>query len=313
MIFSDNYTVHERYSLISGERLADYSEMPWLYTPLVDDRYHPSTIPVSVKNQLNRIFEYKQPVFDVEAIKEEEKLLGIYHNGDDIVSYRSRGRVRYSAWRAWRGDYVIKTASSTTRDLYEKMDEIVSATPKGNTAFLGHDLDASGYIVGCTVVDRKYNLESYNNPLLEKVSWYSENAHNFCKGVINIRRDDEVSYYSKFTYPKTIATIKKEEFRKNPNAVFKKENYHKVSYRQSLARHMAGYRTYGILTEEQYQNAFSLLQDDTVDAQLQIEHVFKGSELVDIIAHVIQYFQFEKIQVPTTFRYNRDEQGNRIW
>ena len=76
---------------------------------------------------------------------------------------------------------------------------------------------------------------------------------------------------------------------------------------------MAGYRTYGILTEEQYQNAFSLLQDDTVDAQLQIEHVFKGSELVDIIAHVIQYFQFKKIQVPTTFRYNRDEEGNRIW
>ena len=54
MIFSDNYTVHERYSLVSGERLADFEEMPWLYTPLVDTRYNPTNISESVKEILNK-------------------------------------------------------------------------------------------------------------------------------------------------------------------------------------------------------------------------------------------------------------------
>lgn len=313
MIFSDNYTVHERYSLVSGERLADYSEMPWLYTPLVDARYEPSGMSVSVKNQINRVFEYQPAVPDVEAIKEEQKLLGIYHNGNDILSYRSRFLIRYSSWRSLRGDYVIKTASSTTRDLYDKMDELVSATPKGSTAFIGHEHDSSGYIVGCTVVDRTYNLESYNNPLLDKVSWYSTNASNYCKGVINIRRDNEISFYSKFTYPRRVSSIPREEYIKNPTAVFSKQYLKTVSYRQSLARHIAGYRQYGILDDQQVLDIFDMIPENDKDAQVQIEHVFKGSELVDIIIHVIKYFQFEEIQVQKKWMQTFDADGNRVW
>ena len=74
MIFSDNYTVEERYSLVSGKRLSDLSLMPWRYTPLYDDQYKPE-MSVGVRNRAGVIFKYKPTFEQTLAIKDEHKLL----------------------------------------------------------------------------------------------------------------------------------------------------------------------------------------------------------------------------------------------
>lgn len=314
MIFSDNYTVHERYSLVSGERLSDFDEMPWLYTPLVDGRYNPPNIPESAKDILNKTLGYEYYLEDVETNKEEEKHLGIYHLDGEIQSYRSRFRLRYSKWRKERGHFIRSTLSTTTNDLYDRMAEVVTATPEGTTAFVGAEHDVDGYITGLMVVDRDYNLSMYNNPLLDKVSWYSKNAPNFCRGVLTVRPDDVVSFYSEFVYPKQVSIVDKTEYRKDPRSALKNKNLRRISYRQSMGKHLAGYRLYEILNEDQIRTIIEELVPNTeTDAMIQIEHVFQGSELLDIIIHVVKYKNFEEIQVPRKWMHVFDENGQRLW
>ena len=314
MIFSDNYTVHERYSLVSGERLADFEEMPWLYTPLVDTRYNPTNISESVKEILNKTLGYEYYLEDLENNREEEKFLGVYHLDGEIQSYRSRFRMRYANWRKEKAHFIRTTLSTTTTNLYDRMSEVVTATPHGTTAFVGAEHDDSGYITGLIVVDKDYNLSMYNNSLLDKVSWYSKNAPNFCRGVLTVRQDEVVSFYSEFVYPKKITIVDREEYRKNPKSSLKNENLRRVSYRQSMGRHIAGYSMYDILTAAQVSTIIEeLVPNMENDAMVQIEHVFQGSELLDIIAHVVRYKDFEKIQVPRQWIHNFDEEGNRIW
>lgn len=314
MMFSDNYTSHERYSVLNGvTRLSDYSEMPWLYTPLVDSRYKPDNISSDVAERLNNVLCYDYEFNDVEAVKDEVKHLGIHHIGSDIDSYKTRFRLRYSTWKAERGSFIRKTQSSGTIDLYDKMHEVVTATNVGMTAFIGTEHDVDGYITGLTVVDNKYNLESYNNPLLEKVSFYSEFQPNFCRGTLTVRPDNVVSFNSEFVYNKKIVTIPREEYRKNPRAAFDKKYTKKLSYRQSLVKHLYGYKMYDIITEDQMRAILELNPDSTYDAMVQIEHVFCGSELIDVIAHVVKYRMFEEIEVAKPWVINTDDDGNRIW
>lgn len=311
MIFSDNYTVTERYSLVSGERLADYSEMPWRYTPLYDSQYQP-TMDVGVRNQLAVIFKYDPTIADVEAIKEEDKLFGIYHTGDQQQGYRTKFRMRFSNWRSWRGDYITQTYSSADRDLYDELDKVVRSDRKANTAFIGHDHNDQGYISGCTVVDRYYNLSHYNNPLLDKLEWYASNAPNYCKGVVTVRRDNEISWMSRFAYPTTISEIPRQHSNRSTEPL-KRDNVRNVSFRQSLRKHLAGYMMHEILSSMQVDAIYALIPDTTKDAQVRLEHVFRGSELVDIIAHVPKYHDFNEIQVQRRWIDNFDEEGNPIY
>lgn len=312
MIFSDNYTVTERYSLVSGDRLADYSEMPYKYTPLYDTQYKPD-MEVGVRNQVGVIFKYDPQIADVEALKDEEKIFGIYHHGVEPVSYRAKIRMRFSSWRAYRGDYIAQTHSSADRDLYDELDKVVIPVRKGNTAFLGHDHDADGYITGCTVTDRYFELSHYNNPLLDKLAWYAGKTPNYCRGVVTVRRENEISWVSKFAYPNRISEIPKNEFFNNRiREPFKRSRMKTVSFRQSLTKHLAGYMMYEILTAPQIDAINALIPDTTRDAQVRLEHVFRGSELVDIIAHIPKYDEFEEIQVTRRWIRYFDEQGNEI-
>ena len=317
MIFSDNYTVVERYSLVRGERLADYSEMPYRYTPLYDNQYKPD-MDVGVRNQVGVIFKYDPQVADVEALKDEEKVFGIYHNGAEPVAYRTKIRMRFSSWRAYRGDYIKQTYSSADRDLYDELDKVVISNRKGNTAFLGHDHDTDGYITGCSVTDRYFELSHYNNPLIEKLAWYAGRAPNYCRGVITVRRENEVSWMSRFKYPTRISEIpnnrkSKEFFNNRIREPLTRPRIRTVSFRQSLRKHLAGYMMHEILNSSQVDDIYALIPDTTRDAQVRLEHVFRGSELVDIIAHIPKYDTFEEVQVTRKWVQEFDQQGNPIY
>jgi len=52
--------------------------------------------------------------------------------------------------------------------------------------------------------------------------------------------------------------------------------------------------------------------NDTKELNLQVEHIFKGTELVDVILHVVKYSNFVKLDETTTWILRFDEDGNRL-
>ena len=295
MIFSDNYTVEERYSLVSGKRLSDLSLMPWRYTPLYDDQYKPE-MSVGVRNQLGVIFKYKPTFEQTLAIKDEHKLFGIYHNGDDIEGYQTRFRTPFSSWRVARGDYINQTYSSMDRDLYDDLDKVVRSDRFGNTAFLGHTHDNQGYITGCRISDKYFDVSRYNNPKLDKLGWFLKNANNYVGVIVTVGRDDKISWFSNFKYPNKVSYRKKNNIGKNVTDEML-NNTENISFRQMMKRHLKAYVTYEIITSQNVQDIIDLVPDLTRDAQVKLEHVFQGSELVDVIAHIPKYSEFKEVQV----------------
>lgn len=312
MIFSDNYTVHHRYSLVSGERLADYSVMPWLYTSLVDSQYKPN-LPLSIKNILNRVFEYSFTYATTRPVFDEEKFFGVYSTDDAIESFKTT--VKYP-WATFKDDlqrFKIETATLGS-PLYDKVSEVLVPELLDVTAFTGVEQDANGNITGLSVQSREYNLSSYNNPALETAAEYSKIAPNYAEGILTIRNDDEVSLYSGFVYPRYISESSKELFRKNPEESFSIKYKKKITATQMSQSHILGYRANNVLTDDHIAvlDAIPYIQDMGNQNRLQIEHVFKGSELVDIIVHIAMYHQFEDMTKTYMRRQWYDENGNEI-
>lgn len=313
MMFSDNYTVHERYSLVSGERLADYSEMPWLYTPLVDEGYKPTNIPTGVKNSINRVFEYDYLFQETEAIKEEEKSLAIYHNGDAIESYKSIFKYRYSTVAFQINDYLNKVGATQCKHLFDRAHAFIPKNGRGYASYIGAEHSIDGSITGITIQSKDYDLSSYENPLLDKLRAYSAYHHKFCNGILTVRNNNQVSFYSSFVYPKKMSILTTEK--KNPklDELLALDNFKVISGRQGVSRHLYGYRKHEMITNDQVDAILELVPDMTKDARIQLEHVFEGPELVDLIAHVVKYNEFEEIEIPRTWIIRNDEDGNRIW
>ena len=314
MIFSDNYTVHERYSLISGERLSDYSIMPWLYTPLVDSQYKP-VIPVSVKNALNRVFEYDYFIADVNAIMDEIKHLGVYSVDDQIQSYNSILMLQYTTVKKYLKDFKIQTATLGLTDIYQKIDDVILEQHDDHTSIIGAEHSLQGDVTGLSFQSRNYDVSSYNNPLLEKLVAHSKRIPNYCKGILTIKQDDKVSFYSSFVYPKYITEIPNEDFHNNilkvASPIYKK----KVSNRLATRNHIGAYLDNNILTIEQVDviNSLEAVTDTRKELRLQVEHVFKGSELIDVILHVVKYNEFENTSDDKVWYVTYDENGNPIW
>jgi len=313
MIFSDNYTAFQRYSLVSGERLSDYSFMPWLFTSLVDPQYKPY-LPISIKNSLNRVLGYKYQVEDVIAIFDEEKFLCVYSIDDAIESFRSTVKYKWTIFEENIKRFKIETSTSDF-PLYDKLIDVILPTLRPVTAFTGVDQDINGNITGLSIQSREYDLSSYNNPALENVARYSKIAPNWSEGILTVRNNDEVSIYSGFIYPKYISESKKESMK---GSLIKSslgiKNKKKVSYSEISQSHVVGYRANDVLTDDHIAvlDSIPFVADATTENRLQFEHIFKGTELVDVIVYVGQYHRFENLTEPRTWKIYYDSDGNEL-
>lgn len=309
MIFSDNYKEHERYSLVSGERLDDYSMFPWLYTSLVDPQYKP-ILGMGIKNSLNRLFEYEYPIPDVKPSHDEDKHLGIYSKDGDITSYTSIIMARYDQVRKYLKNFKVKT-STLESSMYDKVDELAISSA---TALVGVEQDLHGDVTGITIQGENYDVSSYDNLLLTKLVAYSYYVPNYVSGSITVRENGELSFYSGFSYPTFITQIPRDEFNSDPTQLAHPRNKKKFSNRELSGRHVTGYQKSGLITDEQIAIIDSLeaVWDTRKELRIQLEHVFKGTELVDLILHVVKYDCFAKTDEPKTWKLWFDADGNRI-
>lgn len=310
MIFSDNYTVYQRHSLVTGERLPDYSVMPWLYTSLVDSQYKPH-LPLSIKNSLNRVLNYKFRFEDVRPIFDEEKFLGVYSTDDGIESFKSVVKYRWNIFQDNINRFKIETATLDS-PLHDKLKEIVIDKLSSVTAFTGVEQDVNGNITGLSIQSREYDLSSYNNPALENAARYSKIAPNWSEGVLTVRNNDEVSLFSGFVYPKYITEARKENMKSLIRDSVGLSNKKKVSNTQIGWSHVVGYRANDLLTDDHIAalDAIPWVMDRTTENRLEFEHVFRGTELVDVIVYIAEYHQFNDLTQPRKWRIYRSDFGN---
>ena len=132
MIFSDTYTFHKRYSLITQTELDEYSEMPWLYTPLVDPQYNPLTISTATKQHLNKVLDWQYTMKSRDTIKNEYKVLGIIHTNENAIkSYFSRFDISYDILRREKSHYIKGTDTRHLNDVWEQIENIVEVNERG--------------------------------------------------------------------------------------------------------------------------------------------------------------------------------------
>jgi len=292
MIFSDNYTVHEIHSIFSKTKLFEYSEMPWLYTPLVDSIYKPTTIPTTVKNNLNGSLGYQYFIKFTDTIKEELKFLGIYHNDDLIQGYSSKFKLRYALIKNERNKFINDTGINP--DIFDRVEQVVQATPQGTTAIVGCDHDANGTPTSLILADTEFDVSMYDNGMLSRLNNFSRRNNIFCRGLVKVAADNKITFYSGFIYPKNIGITTAEQGYAD---ILSGDKRLSISYKQGMERHLWGYYQYEFLNDEQWAYIYDVMKSERNDAMVQISHVFKGSVLQDILLHRVKYHEFEEVEV----------------
>ncbi len=313
MIFSDNYTVHEKYSVLREEHLCTYSEMPWLYTPLVDDRYNPTGIGTVTKANLNNVLDFKYLTpGNRDTIKNEYKRLGIDHDGSVIQKYYTRFKLVHACVNQERNRFIDVTGTGHLRDVYDKIDSIIIPGIGTYPEITGMVHDMYGNPEAIEITDEVYNVDSYQNEMLEKLNQYCRRNYSYSTGRLTVGEGNKVSIRMCLQYPRKVSGSGVEQV-KNFESIWNnemRENKFRVSNYQALNKHIFGMRKFGFLSADQATFIYTAMNPehidenniiDMTDYRIDLEYVFDGNTLVDIIGHNVKYHQFNEIQVVTGF------------
>ena len=310
MIFSDTYTFHKRYSLITQTELDEYSEMPWLYTPLVDPQYNPTTISTVTKQHLNKVLDWQYVIKSRDAIKNEFKVLGIIHTNENAIkSYVSKFDLSYDILRREKSHYIKGTETKHLNDVWEKIENIVAVNEQGPSGarLVGMTQDQYGIANGVTVVAKKYDLSSFNSSLLSELNEYSTRNKRMVGGRLTIC-PDKVIYDMDLKYPRVISGMKEYETRDfklvtGPELFEKKI---KPSFYQGVKRHLFGFDRYNLLTSDQsdyiIEDIYQSIGRPSADFKINLQYVFSSDgTLIDIICSRICYDQFKHCEKDRNF------------
>ena len=298
MIFSDTYTFHKRYSLLTQTELDEYSEMPWLYTPLVDTQYNPATISTVTKQNLNKVLDWRYTMKSRDVIKNEYKALGIIHTNENAIkSYVSKFDLSYDILRREKSHYIKGTSTEHLNDVWQKIENVLSVND--GTRLVGMTHDEYGTANGITVRAHTYDLSSFNSPLLSALNEYSTRNYLHVGGQLTIC-PDKVIFNTDFKYPRVISGMK--EYKKSEFKVMTGEdmmmNKIRPSFYQGLNRHIFGFKRYNLLTLDQckyiLEDIYQTIGHPSADFKVNLQYVFSSDgTLTDIICSRICYDQFE--------------------
>ena len=310
MIFSDTYTFHKRYSLLTQTELDEYSEMPWLYTPLVDPQYNPLTISTATKQHLNKVLDWEYTMKSRDAIKNEYKVLGIIHTNENAIkSYVSRFDLSYDILRREKSHYIKGTETKHLNDVWEQIENIVEVNERGpsGTRLRGITQDQYGIANGVTVAAKEYDLSSFNSSLLSELNEYSTRNKMMVGGQLTIC-PDKVIYNMDLKYPRLVSGMTEYETR-DFKAMTSEEMFTKKirpSYYQGVKRHLFGFDRYNLLTSDQsnyiIDNIYQLIGRPSADFKINLQYVFSSDgTLIDIICSRICYQQFQHCEADWGF------------
>lgn len=297
MIFSDNYTVKEKYSLLQKKYLGTFSEMPWNCTPLCDSRYLP-TLSEQVVGKLNNLFNYNY-FFGQDTVRDEEKYLGLHHIDNEIISYRCKIDVGYYNIQDNFGwNHFI--ASSNILNLLKSKDTIEKLTSETDIHFT--NIIAVEYNQNCEeeflyIFDTTYNLDEYTgNETVEKLNQYCKKSKQLVEGWIGIHTNTpKIKFVLDFKYPFAVSIGDY----KDPD--FYKKSDIKVPPFAASEQFLISLFKNDLLSKEQVNYITEEIFADLVgkNYKFDMEYCFDESgNLEDIIFYRCKYEEFDEVETP---------------
>lgn len=193
-MFSERYTVIEKYSLTTREKVSTVEAMPKRFTSLADPAYLPD-LDTDLKIKLNKYFNY---VFDHATDPEYEfnKHLYIEHNDGDIIEILAKEGVRYPVLVPVWNKFSRAIDCEGFMDIRHKIVKHTNVTLSQKTFLLGMLYKPDGTYNGCTIYDDDYSFDGYaNQDFLKKVNAFPKYVTKYGYGVLKFKLDtDELSY-----------------------------------------------------------------------------------------------------------------------
>lgn len=309
MIFSDNFTVAEKYSIKKKQRICSFSMMPWSCTSLYDSYYKPE-LAEEIKSKLNSVFRYKY--FDTSnfPIYDEFKYFGVDHEGDDIQRYYSRFSLNYSEIRrnnvSWN-HFLSTTGFDVLSSCTEKLDRLTGITDAILTDFVCIEYDKQSTPTYIYIVDRSYDLNEYHeNSHIVKLNQFCKTNSTFVTGIIGLSvNDNKMKFLLDFMYPDF---VQRQQF-EDENAPIKFEfepQTAQISYSQGAVRHLRGMAAYGFIDEDDESYILTLMPKQIPsEEEFKIDLEFEFDEdgnIEDIVLIRYIYEEFEKCDENIHFR-----------
>jgi hypothetical protein len=260
-MFSDNYIVYDKFSILGEEYISTVEIMPWKFTSLYDGEYLPS-IESEVADKLNLFFRYRY-VHSDEKLYDEFKNLIIEHRDGNILGYKIYNSMKYATVNGHKAfwKHFITSVDCTDLDLCkEKLDKMTDETDEMATDITHLSYDASGKFKSITIHDSKYNLLEYeNNNTLKSINDLCKQTELGFKGLITLHPEsgkiifDLMKSYS----PYSISPYRQIEGKLHDCEIIMHDNkYHRDRFKKNLLE-------YEILNQDHINYIDTIIQNNT--------------------------------------------------
>lgn len=295
MIFSDNYTVKEKYSLFQKKHLGTFSEMPWICTPLCDERYLPN-LSKDVKDKLNSIFNYKY-FFGQDTIDDEKKYLSLHHKENEIITYQAKIDVKYANIENsfdWN-DFIVSSNIPEMLNLKEQIEKLTSETDIHYTNIVSVEYDNNCKEKVMYIFDTTYNLDEYTqNSKINDINAFCKKYYQIVEGLFGIYANStKVKYFLDFKYPFMVSTGDY----KDPK--FFKDNDKQIPAFVASEGFMISLFNNNLLSQDNIDYIFNdILKDlENQNYKFDLEYIFDESgEIEDIIFYRCKYEEFDEVE-----------------
>lgn len=202
-MFSENYIVSDKYSLIAEEYISTRETMPWFYTSLYDETYLPE-LDQAVADKLNLFFRYRY-LHSSDVLRDDLKNLIIEHNNGEIISYEILNMMKYSTLTSsisyWK-HFISSIDCYEADSCKSKIDRMTDETDELVTRIVNIQYTSDASLSGIAIFDSSYNLSEYQNDTLTLINDLCKNNSGDLKGVITLQPNTEtIKFKVMLNYP----------------------------------------------------------------------------------------------------------------
>lgn len=287
-MFSEDFTVAEKYSIIRKEYVSTYSYMPWQYTSLYDSQYNPS-LEDKIKRKLEQFCRYRF-VYSTTVLRDEGKLVKIEHNNNVISSYEIINPFKYYEISGNIPAWKHLSTSIQCDELYEckeSIEKMTDVTDEQATWFKSIEYDDACNFKNVTIYDPTYNLAEYDdNHVLNKFN-------DICS------RTKEQILYAVSIYPNSnrlkikiipaysSVLLSYDRVRRKPSGYYNPQNYDILQWCLGLLKR------HECVTEQQIEYINSLCNQNTrCDFEIDVD---ENGEIEDFCVLVYKTYEFKSL------------------
>lgn len=230
-MFSENYIIVDKHSLINREYVSTLERMPWMYTSLYDKQYLPN-LDENVYNKLQSFFTYRFPRSTDQPLLEFFKVFVIEHVNGDIISFDCRNNIQYDVLFE---NVILKhfCTSIQCEDFVEckqKIDKITGIVDARDTRITGIQYYNNANLKSVSVYDSTYNLQEYSgNKIISKLNNLCierNKIEDTLRGITTLyKNNDNIAYKFILNYPRKL----------EPNKILRSVEYVK-EYRETYLK-----------------------------------------------------------------------------